>query len=334
MLTEIQTTNPEVIERLEWVKLIRKWGGVNTDGLLDAPCKFFSHPGIEGFIGYRLEGAHAVVLGDPVSSPSDMGVLALAFQEECTQKNIGVVYIMASKEFTDWASTHLSATTIEWGEVYICDPTNNPLNGKGSKACLVRKKVKHALNGGVVVTEYTGADQAKAKEIEAVGEAWLKRRYGAQIYLSQLNLFKDTYGKRWFYAQEGDKVTGVLVLNQISGKGGWLLNNLMISKEAGKGVSELLVVSALQALEGENCHYVLIGPEPIDALREITGTNKFYTTFTRWLYKCAQCVFHLDGHTAFWHKFQPTIEGSYLIFPKKNLNLSSVRSILKALNAG
>lgn len=333
MLAEIQTP-PQATDRLEWIKLIRKWGGVNTDGLLDEHCKRFTHPGIEGFIGYRLEGAQAVVLGDPVTSPSDKGSLALAFQEACAKKNIGVVYIMATKEFSDWASIHLSATNIEWGEMYICDPINNPLNGKGSKACLVRKKVKHALNDGVVVKEYSGENPEIEKQIEAVGEAWLKRRYGAQIYLCHLNLFKDRFGKRWFYAEQGDKITGVLVLNQISGEGGWLLNNLMISKEAAKGVSELLVVSTLQMLEKENCNYVLIGPEPVSELGKITGTNKFYATFTRWLYTCARRVFHLDGHTAFWQKFQPVIVGSYLVFPHKNLNLSSIRSILKALNAG
>lgn len=333
MLSETQQVS-STSERLDWVKLIRIWGGVNTDGLLDENCKRFFYPGIEGFIGYRLEGSQAVVLGDPVCSQGDWGALAKAFQEDCTSKNIGVVYIMASKEFSDWALAHLSPTAIEWGEVYICDPMNNPLNGKGAKACLVRKKVKHAANDGVVIHEYLEGNPALEKQLEEVGEAWLKKRYGAQIYLSPLNLFKDRYGKRWFYAQQGDKITGVLVLNQLSAKEGWLLNNLMISREAAKGVSEFLVVSTLQALEKEHCRYVLIGPEPVNELREITGTNKFYAAFTRWLYTCARCVFHLDGHTAFWHKFQPDTEGSYLLFPHKNLNLSSIRSILKALNAG
>lgn len=324
----------QITERYKLVSLIRQWGLVNTDGLLDEHCRVYTHPEIEGFIGYRLEGKNAVVFGDPVCAPQDSAALAKAFQENCEQNQYGVVYTMATKEFADWAAENLSAITIEWGENYIMDPSINPLNNKGSKAVLLRKKVKHAVNDGVVIKEYLEHDPNVEKQILEVSEGWLQKRHGAQIYLCAINLFKDREGRRWFYAQQGDKITGFLVLNALRAKQGWLLNNLMNTKDAAPGVSELLITSVFQTLEQEGCHYLIIGPLPAQELRNVKGTSQILETVTRWLYKCATRVFHLKGWATFWQKFQPTPQGSYLIFPQKNLNVSCIRSILKAYNAG
>ena len=39
------------LDRNAIVNLVRKWGDVNTEGLLSATCQYFAIPDIEGFIG-------------------------------------------------------------------------------------------------------------------------------------------------------------------------------------------------------------------------------------------------------------------------------------------
>ena len=198
----------QTIDRETLVKLIRKWGDVNTDGLLEESCQTFSTPEFEGFIGYKVESSNAVVFGDPVCAPEDRPQLAKAFDEECKRMNIGVVYTIVSKDFADWASENLEAVMIEFGKKFVLEPHHNPTQNSGSKAVLVRKKVKHAVNEGAMVKEYLGNDPKIEKQIEDLAEGWLKKRKGPEIYLSHLTLFKDRYGKRWFYAQKGDKIVG------------------------------------------------------------------------------------------------------------------------------
>ena len=324
---------PQTSERLEFVKMIRKWGSVSAGGLLDAPCQIFYHPGIEGFIGYRLEGSNAVVLGDPVCAPQHRAALAISFQEECAKQKIGVIYTIASPDFASWAHENLSAIAIEWGEIFICDPSHNPIDSSGPKASLVRRKTKHALKENVIVQEYFGADPAIEAQIEKLGEAWLGKRQGAQIYLCALNIFKDRFGKRWFYAEQDKKIIGFLQLHALESRQGWLLNHVITGKNAPNGVSELLIVSALRQLDQEGCHCVLMGPVPTYSLKEIKGANRFITQFARLVYNFARKIFHLDRHGEFWEKFQLPTEGSYLVFPEKNLKISSIKSVLKAYNS-
>lgn len=327
-------TKPLNGNREELVRLVRKWGDVNTDGLLEESCQIFLTPEIEGFIGYKIESSNAVVFGDPVCSLQDKPALAKKFQEYCASKGIGVVYTIVSKEFADWSFKNHSAITIEFGEKFILDPFNNPINNTGSKSVLVRKKVKQAGNAGLTVHEYSGDDPKIEQQIEDVASEWLQKRHGPQIYLSHVTLFKDRQGKRWFYAQSQGKIVAFLMLNELKEQNGWLLNNNMMTKKAPNGVSELLIINTLQELEKENCRFVLIGPVPGKQLGEINGIDGFSSTLTRWFFKGARFVFHLEGQAAFWDKFQPRSVGSYLVFPEKNLGYSSIKALLSAFNTG
>ena len=221
---------------------------------------------------------------------------------------------------------------IEFGEKYLLNPLINPINRTGSNPKLVRKKVKHARKEGAMVQEYCGDDPAIEKAIEEVATTWQKVRQGPQVYLADFTLFKDRIGKRWFYAKQGEKIVGILVLNELQSLNGWLLNNVTITKDAPSGISELLVISTLQALEKENCQSVIIGPVPRKQLGKISGLGRFSETIIKWTYKFAKKVFNLGGHDVFWGKFQPTIYSSFLLFPENNLSISSVRALLKALN--
>lgn len=320
--------------RQKTLKLIRKWGDANADGLLEDSCQFYTAPKIEGIIGYKVHSNNAVVFGDPVCSPQNKPKLAKLFQEYCKSNGMGVVYTIVSKEFADWAERDLSGVIIEFGENFILDPQNNPIDQTGAKAVLVRKKVKQASKEGITVEEYLDQDPETEKQIENVANEWLSKRYGLQLYLSHVSIFNHRYGKRWFYAKQNGRIVGLLMLNKLEAKNGWLMNNVMSVKNAPHGSSELMVITALQTLAKENCHYVLIGPIASQQLGKISGISPRQGRFIHWIYKCAQLVFHFTGSEVFWQKFQPEVEGSYVLFPEKNLKYSSIKALFQAFNAG
>jgi lysylphosphatidylglycerol synthetase-like protein (DUF2156 family) len=146
-------------------------------------------------------------------------------------------------------------------------------------------------------------------------------------------VFEDRLGKRWFYAQKDTQIVGILILSQLQSTNGWLLNNVLITKDAPNGISELLVISMLQILSKEDCQSVTAGPVPAFQLGEINGLNCFSAKLARGIYKIAKHIFHLSGREAFWKKFQPETLPSYLLFPDRNLSYTSIKSLLKALNA-
>ncbi|MBP9842145.1 MAG: DUF2156 domain-containing protein [Simkaniaceae bacterium] len=316
------------LDRLQLVKLVRKWACINTDGLLDQTTQIFSVPHIEGFIGYRIELGNAVVCGDPVCNSANKIGLAKEFERYCLERKLKVVYIIVSEEFANLASEHLSFSLIEFGRKFVLDP----FKYVEPQSALLRKKIRQSSRQGIEIQEYMGDDPTVEASIEEIATTWIQNRKGIQIYLCTPNLFKDRQGKRWFYALHAGKIIGFVLLNQLESRGGWLLNNVMISKETPSGLSEHLVVSALQTLAKENCRFVLIGPVPAKTLGKITDFGKIMTALARLTFKALKKICYLDGHEVFWGKFDPELRSSYLLFPKKQLHISTVIALLRALN--
>ena len=145
------TPESEVVSHTKIVELVRKWGDLNTDGVLDPVCQIFIHPSIEGLIAYRVASGNAVVYGEPLCSSENKGRLATFFQSFCQKKHWKVVYTIVSEKFAEWSAVNLSGVTIQFGEKLILNPmTSHPSKKTGSKAVLLRQKIKHAAKGGVV----------------------------------------------------------------------------------------------------------------------------------------------------------------------------------------
>jgi lysylphosphatidylglycerol synthetase-like protein (DUF2156 family) len=317
-----------VLDRSRVTELVRKWAEVNTDGILDKATQIFSVPHIEGLIGYRVELNNAVVYGDPVCAPTDKLALAKEFEQYCQGRNMQVIYVIVSEEFAHLAFEGLSFSLIEFGRKYTLDP----FKYVDSKTSLLRKKVRQSSAKGIEIHEYTGYDPEIEQSIEEVAAAWVQARKGIQIYLATPSLFDDRFGKRWFYAKQEGKVIGFAMLNELQSQQGWLLNNTMVARGSPSGVSEHLVVSALQALEKEQCRSVIIGPVPAKTLGKIVGLKPILVSIAGLAFKLIKRTCRLDGHEVFWEKFEPEVKSSYLLFPKNRFRPSSVIALLRALN--
>lgn len=319
------------LSRQQFVQQVRRWGGVNTDAVLDHDqCQIFSTPSIEGFIGYRLESRRAIVFGEPVCAEENQAALAEAFQHYCQEKGYRVIYTLISEPFAKLALNRFGKVLVQFGNTLVFNPSENPLKKTGSKAVLIRKKVKHAQTDGVEIYEYVTPDPEVENAFEKIGKTWLQSRHGPQIYIAHLNFFADQEGKRWFYALVGEKVVGFLILNEIQAKSGWLLNNLILTAEAPSGTSELLIVAAFKALEEERCTRVEVGPVVESQIKEISGMNSFSAWMLRSIFQIAKRVFRLDGQTVFWEKFQPKLEPSYILF--EDTGPCSLYGLFQALN--
>lgn len=319
-------------ERDEIVDLLRRYGNDTTDAVLDPASRYFVDPEIEGFLGYRLDGKQVVVYGDPVCAPENTQRLAEAFSRYCTENGYLTIYAIVSQQFEKWAVKHLVAISFVFGHRLWINPQHNPMDNTGRHGSLTRRKVKHAIKEGTEVSEYTGVNAALEESIELVGTEWLKGRRGPQVHISNVHLFEDRPGKRWFYAHKDGKVVGVVQLNQLQLRKGWLLNHLMITSDCSHGTPELLVTRALQAVAKEGCEYVTFGACPATKIDSIEGLNPVLASLARFGYQIARKVFHLDGFGEFWSKFEPQSEPIYLLFERGGISYKGIRSLLRALN--
>ena len=318
-------------DRQHIVNCTRRWCYLAAEAVLDPYCQIFKTPGIDGLVSYRRVGGCCLVYGDPVCAPQDYPALVGAFHSQCAGKR-PVVYVTASERFARWAIQHECKALIEFGEELFLDPHDDPRARTGVNASLVRRKVRHAEKEGVIATEYLTRDEGLEKAIQQVGEDWLKSRKGPQVYLSRIRLFEDRHGKRWIYAKKGDQVVGILCLNQLMARGGYLMNRLMITPDAPNGTPEILVVTALDILRAEGCHFCTFGPIAGVTLGEIQGLSAISQWVARKVYGGAKKMLKLEGHRKFWEKYHPQSERTYLLFSRPRVGIKEILCIAKGFN--
>lgn len=319
-------------QRERIVEQVRRWGGPTTDAILDPSMQIFTTPEIEGFVAYHNESGSAVVFGDPICAEKDKFALARAFHKFAADQGKVIIYISASKPFAEWAIKNVCGGLIEFGQELMVDPFCDPTKESGEHASLLRRKVKHALHEGVLVEEYHNHDAELEKAIENIGKIWLKRRRGPQLHISNIYLFSDRFGKRWFYAKSGNAVVGTISLNQLQAHNGWHLNHLMILPEAPHGTTELLVTAVLEALKKEECRFASFGMVQASELGDIQGLGKFSAWLSRLVFKCARKIARLEGLNMFWGKFNPQSRPSYLLMSRNRVGLRELKGLVGALS--
>ncbi len=328
----LKKDHPSTQDREKITELVRRFAGATTDAILDPLMQFFSIPEVNGVVSYRIISKIAIVFGDPTCAPEQLNVLTHAFHTYIERKCSNVIYISASKPFAQWAIKHSCGLMLELCEELILNPLIDPYHQPGTHGSLVRRKVKRASKEGVTFHEYTGNDLFLEQEIETLGTLWLQGRKGPQFHISNIHLFQDRIGKRWFYAKQGGKIVGVIVLNQLQASNGWLMNHLMTLSDAPVGTSEFLVISTLGALRAEGCTFCTVGFAPAKRLGEIVGLNRATTWISRQLFNLAKKAGKLDGLNMFWGKFNPDRRPAYLLFYRNSLGIKELLSLRKALN--
>lgn len=239
-----------------------------------------------------------------------------------------------SEDFANWAMDHVCKALIEFGVELSLDPHDDPRDHTGAYGSLVRRKVRHAQKERTEVVEYLSANPDLEGEMERVASSWISGRHGPQIHISNVRLFSDRQGKRWFYATKEGKVVGVVVLNQLAKRRGWLLNHLMHTSEAPNGTPELLVVTALETLAKEKCHLVTFGTAVAPRLGSIIGLKSYAASLARFLFLFITRFFRLQGSHKFWQKFHPHMQPLFVLFSKDRIHWRDIGALMKALHVG
>lgn len=299
--------------------IIERWGNALSEALLESSAQVFQVEGFKGAIGYTLKGNYAVTFGDPICPAEEKVLLAKSFLEFCKQKGWGVIYIGASEAFG-------CPVRLEIGEEIVFNPQEDNLIGHEHQR--VRNNLHHAESLGLEFFEYKGGDPELEKRMERLSQEWLNNRKGPQIYLSELNLFKDRKNKRWFYTKKENEILSVALMSKI--RDGWLLKYMMRRPGSMRGTSEITLLSLLEVLKKEGCSFLTFGIIPIDHLGETWGLGKIAKTFAKMGYRIACTFFHFDRRKEFWRKFRPETRKSFLLVSKK-MGAGTIRALLQSL---
>ncbi|KAJ3496079.1 hypothetical protein NLG97_g2921 [Lecanicillium saksenae] len=315
-------------------------------GILDPSYKLFVSQQGHGSLVYKVKSGAAVIAGDPLCSPEQIQPLLDEFQQFRGDRRLRIVYIGASAAFAKY-SEQKGCVTMHFGRERVLNPLTNPLlkNKAGKRTISQCRQLLDPARGGISVGIYApsvnGYDPALEEELQAVYDGWRNQRdasrpANAQAFITQYDLFSRPDITMFLYTcdREG-RANGIAGLRYLGANNGFQLDPCVASEEAPRGITDLLVISAMQLLRNSGVSYLSLGFEPYGELKEVTGRDGFLAKLTRDGYRRVMGSIKASGKQTHNDKLRPDEEqesGLYIILPRGLLHLREISALIKAAN--
>ena len=285
----------------------------------------------EGAVAYNEFGRVWLVPGDPIASVDNLATVSAEFLQEAHAAGRVVGFMPVTEQFAKH-SKRLGLRAIEVGSAPYFDlATWAP---RGDRAKKARAGVNQARRAGVRVTEIVDVDERLVRETACLCKSWLTTRRSALTFdwLLKVDLFRHKDRKKYFAARDANgKLVGFVAASPIPARDGWYLEDVLRSKHAPNGTTDLLVVETLNLLKRDGAKLATLGTAPM-AMAGIVDPevprSRLLTRAARLTANCVSVFYNFEGVRRFKAKFAPSWwESEYaLISP----NLTAPPRVLRA----
>ena len=205
---------------------------------------YFFSASRRAFLAYTVLGSSALVSGDPVGDPAELGQLLRDFRALARSRGWRVAILSAGEELLPLyraAGFH----AIRVGDEAVVRPSAFSLEGRPIRK--VRQSVHRLLRAGytAAVLEDHELDEPLRAELRRVSREWRGRWPERGFSMAMDELFGNP-GALFVLARDGEgRVRGFLHLVPSPASGGYSLSAMRRSSETPNGLMEFLIVEAL-----------------------------------------------------------------------------------------
>ncbi|ATY59254.1 hypothetical protein A9K55_003107 [Cordyceps militaris] len=321
-------------------------------GILDPSYALFVSQHGHGSLVYKVRSGAAVIAGDPLCSPDQVQPLLDEFQQSRGgRRRLRIVYVGASAAFAAQAQKS-GCVTLHFGRERVLNPQTNPLlrNKAGKRTISQCRQLLDPARGGIAVAMYApsvnGCDAALEAELQAVYDGWRAQRdaarccppssSAARAFITQYRLFSRPDITMVLYTTGRDgRANGIAGLRYLGANNGFQLDPCVAAADAPRGITDLLVVAALQLLRSSGVAYLSLGFEPYAELKDVTGRGGLLARLTRHGYRRVMGSLKAAGKQTHNDKLRPDEElesALYIILPRGLLHVREVSALIKAAN--
>ena len=279
-------------------------------------------PETEGAVAYNEFGKVWLVPGDPLASVENLAKVSDCFLQKARAEGRVVGFMPATEQFAK-QSSGLGLRAIKIGSAPYFDlATWAP---RGDRAKKARAGVNQARRARVHVSEVIEVDEKLIRETACLCKSWLTTRRSAIRFewLFTVDLFQHKEKKKYFTARDANgRLVGFLAASPIPARDGWYLEDVLRSKNAPNGTTDLLVVEVLDALKRSGAKLATLGT----ALLATDGVADPDVHISRLLSKAAWLVagwfsifYNFDGVRRFKAKFAPSWWESEYVLMSQNV---------------
>jgi len=321
--------------------------GINTNSIIHlyGDVRFFNirndEQRIQGesrpLAGYVSLNQQNIMITDPLCATHQVRNILLDFAR-ATQKQNKDTLIFAAKESTAAEAIKLGFGVIQIGKEPIFDLEHYDSTGISPK---IHSAVRQVIRKGVVLEEipYTKLlnENATSDELYDVLREWFLSRKGERMQLiSEVSPFKQPQYKRYFIARSENRIEGFLTCSAIPARKGYFIHDLIRRETALNGVSEALVLFALDKFKSEGVKFASLGIVPLLGSDE-PGVNQDHPVLNKllsYVFDKHETFINFKSLYHFKKKFNPTFEEpSFLLYYPPRFKFSFVIAIASMFSA-
>jgi phosphatidylglycerol lysyltransferase len=270
-----------------------------------------------GAIAFKELGRVWLVAGDPFTSAENLAAIATAFVRKAHGEGRVVGFMPATERFAK-STNGLGLRAIKVGSAPYFDlSTWAP---RGDRAKKARAGVNRARRVGVRVEEVVKVDDELIRETACLRKSWLNMRRSAMKFewLFAVDLFQNKDLKKYFTARDASgTLVGFLAASPIPARDGWYLEDILHSKKAPNGTTDLLVVEVLNLLKRDGAKLATLGTAPMameGGIDPEVVDNPKLDQATRIAASWCSIFYNFDGVRHFKAKFAPSWwENEYIL---------------------
>jgi lysylphosphatidylglycerol synthetase-like protein (DUF2156 family) len=321
--------------------LVDRFGKVSHMGILDKSYTFFVSKSRDAAVYFKVLDKVAVVGGDPLCEAEKFDSVLSEFAAYRKLFGWNIAFLGATSEFSSYAQGK-NWPTLEFGVERVLNPMTNPVlleTGQGKRIiCSSKALLKKNVKLGVYVPR-RGTDKLLQSQLINIYTEWCADRNNkpiVQAYMTVLDPFAMPDLMVYIYTRDAETSmpNGFAALRKIVN--GYHLDPCIALPGATKGISELLIISAMALLRGASVSYLSLGFEPSAEIGEITGIPEIMQGMTRMLHKHAFRQLPIGGKQAFFDKFRPDDDQQgnlYLVIPTRGLpGLKHMKALMHTAN--
>lgn len=284
----------------------------------------------EGAVAYNEFGRVWLVPGDPLASPENLTRVSESFLRKAVAEGRVVGFVPTTEQFAKHGR-ELGLRAVKIGSAPYFDLTT--WAPRGDRAKKARAGVNQARRAGVHVAEVVEVDEKLVRETACLCKSWLNTRRSAIRFewLFTVDLFQHKEHKKYFTARDANgKLVGFLAASPIPARNGWYLEDVLRSKRAPNGTTDLLVVEVLDALKRSGATLATLGTTLMSNEGETHVHISPTLSSVSWsLARCFALFYNFNGVRRFKTKFAPSWwESEYVLMSP---NLTAPPRVLSAL---
>ncbi|TVY59625.1 hypothetical protein LSUE1_G009427 [Lachnellula suecica] len=324
-------------------ELIGRHGRVSHMGILDPSYTFFITKDRTAALYYKVKNKIAVVGGDPLCPLGLFPKVLAEFEMFRKKHGFGIAFMGAGETFVEYIRTQ-KWTTMCFATERVLNPMTNPvLHGKAGKSITrTSRNLLDPKKEGLTLEVYTpllGKNAALQQQLVNVYEEWRDHRNDSkrpQAYITVYDPFALPELMTYIYTKDRSGTpNGFAALRILGSNKGYHLDPYVATPGAPKGITDLLLYSAMALLNTAQISYLSLGYEPLDDLGDIQGMHSSMAKISRKVHKKIFQGLHVAGKKDYHDKFHPdeTQQSNlYLVFPPGIPSIRHMSGIVHVAN--